>query len=111
MLDYAAHKNIPVWTEYKLLEFLRSKEKTSFINLNWNDNQLSFDIRSTMKFPERLTCMIPYVHNENKLRNIGLDAKEIQYTVRKIKGIEYALFDITPGSSYHVKVTYSKPVN
>ena len=111
MLDYASLKNIPVWTEYKLLEFLRAKENTVFNNMDWSNNQLSFEISSPVKFTESLTCMIPNTHNGISLSNVYVDGKETQYIVRKIKGTAYALFDIKPGNNYHVTVAYSKPVN
>ncbi len=106
MLDYANSKGIPVWTELKLLEFLRAKNEAAFRNLIWKDNQLSFEVKSTLKHSNTLTCMLPFVHNGKTIRSIKRDGSEQPYSVRSIKGFDYAVLTIAPGSEYSFVVRY-----
>ena len=40
MLAYANQQNIPVWTEIKLLDFIKMKDEASFSNIRWVNNKL-----------------------------------------------------------------------
>ena len=46
MLAYAKSNGIPVWTELKLLDFIKMKDDASFTDLNWSGNRLSFHLKS-----------------------------------------------------------------
>jgi hypothetical protein len=106
MLDYAAQKNIPVWTERKLLDFLRAREAIHFTTMQWRNNQLSFEIDSPVTFEEQVTCMVPARHRALKVSNILIDGNRMPYEVRTIKGVQYALFNTQPGSNHLVSVNY-----
>lgn len=106
MLDYANSKKIPVWTELKLLEFLKAKEAVSFTDIEWKNNVLSFSIQSLVPDASQLTCMIPAVYNGRKIDQIVVDEKITGYTIEAVKGSNYAFLPFTPGTNLKVVVSY-----
>lgn len=106
MLDYANSRKIPVWTELKLLEFLKAKEAVSFTDIEWKNNVLSFSIQSSVSDASQLTCMIPEVYNGRKINQIIVDENITGYTVEAVKGSNYAFLPFTPGTNLKVVVSY-----
>lgn len=106
MLDYANSKRIPVWTELKLLGFLKARDEASFSDINWENNRLSFKIKSALKHSNTLSMMIPYLHSGRKINKIISNAVSKPYSVETIKGQEYAMFTIQPGSDYNMAIDY-----
>jgi len=106
MLDYANDHAIPVWTAIKLLDFLKAKDEAAFINLKWSDNNLSFKMQSNLTHTNGITCMIPYQYRNKKIGKISINGTTQSHTVRSIKGFEYALVTVKPGTSYNMKVNY-----
>ncbi len=76
MLDYANSKHIPVWTEVKLLDFLRAKDEASFIDIEWKNNKLSFKIKSSLTHTNDIAYMVPYVYNGKKISRITNDGSQ-----------------------------------
>ena len=107
MLDYANGKSIPVWTELKLLDFLRAKDEATFTDINWANNKLSFKIRSSLAHSNELTCMVPSSYNGKKIRKITCNEISKSYSVKTIKGYDYALFTVKPGLSYNLEASYN----
>ncbi len=108
MLDYANSKHIPVWTEIKLLDFLRAKNEASFSDIAWKSNKLSFKIRSSLTHTNSITYMIPFVYNGKQINKITSNGVSQIYSVRSIKGQQYALVTMSLGSVYNVVVGYSR---
>ena len=106
MLDYANDHAIPVWTVIKLLDFLKAKDEAVFTNLKWSDNNLSFKIQSSLTHTNGITCMIPYQYRSKKVGKISINGTTRSYTVRPIKGFEYALVTVKPGTTYNMEVQY-----
>lgn len=107
MLDYANSKHIPVWTEIKLLDFLRAKDEASFNNIAWKNNTLSFTIQSSLKHTNDIAYLVPFNYGGKKINTITSNGVKQTYTVRSIKGHEYALVTIKPGAGYSVAVNYT----
>jgi uncharacterized protein YjdB len=105
MLDYANTNGIPVWTALKLLNFIKMKNEASFNNISWANNQLSFQINSSLKHTHGLTFMVPSSINGNNISNISLDGSSINYSLRSIKGTNYILCSIRGGSNYNVVIS------
>jgi hypothetical protein len=105
-LDYANSKGIPVWTEVKLLGFMKAKDEAAFTDIHWANNRLSFKIKSLIKHPSGLTCMIPYFHDGKKITKITINGVTRSYSFELIKGTDYALLTIKPGASYDLVITY-----
>ncbi|MEP6947633.1 MAG: hypothetical protein ABI863_00100, partial [Ginsengibacter sp.] len=106
MLDYAKENGIPVWTAVKLLDFLKAKDEAGFDDIKWANSQLSFKIKSSLTHTGRLTCMVPYVYNGRKINKVSVNSTAQSYIVRSIKGFEYALKTVSPGSNYNIAVNY-----
>lgn len=109
MLDYAKQHDIPVWTPVKLLDFLKAKDEAAFTNIKWTDNGLlSFNITSALTHTNSITCMIPYTFNGKNIIEVTIDGVKQNYSVKKIKGFDYAFLSVKPGNSYSVSVKYSQ---
>ncbi|MDR0792926.1 MAG: hypothetical protein LBE82_06425 [Chitinophagaceae bacterium] len=107
MLDYANSKHIPVWTEVKLLDFLRAKDEAFFNNIRWENDILSFNIQSSLTHTNNITYMIPFMYHGKKISNITGNGANQNYTVRSIKGSRYALIPVRPGTLYSISVNYT----
>jgi hypothetical protein len=107
MLEYANSKGVPVWTELKLLEFLRAKEEATFWELRWNGNQLSFTLRSSLHHSNGLTWLVPYRFRGKPIKRIQANGAEQSYSVKQIKGIQYAMLSVKPGETYSVVIRYT----
>jgi len=106
MLDYANDHKIPVWTEQRLLGFLNAREKAGFAHVNWAGDVLSFKIKSTIQDSSKLTCMIPYNFNGKRINKITVNGNDQSYFIRSVKGLEYAMLPVEPGSDYKIKASY-----
>ena len=106
-LDYANSKGIPVWTELKLLEFLRVKEEASFTDINWTDNQLSFKIKSSLTHDNGLSCLLPYAYNGTAINKITVNGVTQPLSVKSIKGYKYGMVTIKSGFNYSLVVSYA----
>ena len=105
-LDYANNKGIPVWTELKLLNFLKAKDEATFTDIKWTKNHLSFKIKSSLTHENGLTCMIPYLYNGKKINKIASNGVSQSYILKSIKGFNYAMLIIKPGLNYSMVASY-----
>ncbi|HUQ65705.1 MAG TPA: CehA/McbA family metallohydrolase, partial [Flavitalea sp.] len=108
MLDYANSRRIPVWTPVKLLEFLKAKDQATFDNVKWAASTLSFNIHSDLQHQNMLSVIVPYIFDGKKIVAITSGSAAKAYAVKKIKGLDYAIFSIRPGTAYHIVVKYAK---
>lgn len=105
-LDYARSKGVPVWTELQLLEFLRMKDEATFNDLTWSDNKLTFGIRSSIKNDRGLTCLVPLAHDGKRIHKVVCDGADQPYSIKSVKGVQYAWLTVRPGSDYRMAVYY-----
>ena len=106
MLDYSNRKGVPVWTEMELLEFLKTRDEASFTNISWSGTQLSFIIKSSLNHGKALTCLIPYGFQGKRIVTVMNNGVIQSYQVKLIKGYEYALVKIKPGTKNEMLVNY-----
>lgn len=106
MLDYANARDIPVWTELKLLQFLQARDETAFKNLTWKNNRLSFEIHSTLPHDNGITFMIPNVFDNKQIQKIYLNGASHPVAITAVKGVEYAWLSIKPGTSHQVEIDF-----
>ena len=111
MLDYANSRQIPIWTEIKLLSFLRAKDEASLRDITWKNNTLSFRIQSSLTHTNDITCMIPLVNKGKKISTITSNGTGRHFAVRSIKGHAYAFLTMKPGSDYNIAVNYADGEN
>lgn len=108
MLDYANSKGIPVWTERKLLDFIKMREEASFTNTAWSHNKLSFDLSSSLTHSNDLTVMVPNDFGNKTIKGILKNNNEASFIVREVKGSAYAFLTVEPGANYSIVVTYGE---
>jgi hypothetical protein len=89
-----------------LLDFLKAKDQATFTDINWENNQLYFKIRSELKHTNGLACMVPYLNNGKKILKITVNGVPVSYSVKPIKGRDYAFLTIRPGSTYNLVISY-----
>jgi hypothetical protein len=106
MLAYSRQKNIPVWTELKLLDFIRMKDEASFTNLSWGNNRLAFNINSSLKNSNDLTFMVPAVFKGMEVKEISIDGMNTRFITRSVKGSMYAFVTVEPGMNHSIVVNY-----
>lgn len=106
MLNYAKSNQIPVWTAIKLLDFIKAKDEAVFTDIAWSNNHLVFKIKSTITHSNGITFMIPYSFKERKAGSIVVNSVSHPIKIHSIKGCEYAMLTISPGSNYNIDVTY-----
>ncbi len=107
MITYANENGIPVWTAENLLNFIETRDNASFSDIKWEKDKLIFKIHSELKHPNNLTCMIPFRFEGKKIAAIQMHNKSQPFSVWKVKGTDYALFSVKPGSDYEIAITYS----
>jgi hypothetical protein len=108
MLAYANTQKVPVWTELKLLDFIKMKDQASFTGIHWKKDQLSFNLNSSLSHSNGLTFMVPIHHGDKKIVGITINSKDQSNITRRVKGTEFALSTVQPGETYSVVVKYGK---
>lgn len=106
ILDYANEKKVPVWTQVKLLEFLRAKDEARFSDITWRNNALRFVVRSSLAHTNGITLMIPATHNGRSVKEILANNTEYAFRIDTIFGRSYAMVTVQPGTDYQFQVTY-----
>jgi hypothetical protein len=108
MLAYANSNCVPVWTELKLLDFVKMKDQASFTGFRWSDDLLQFSLNSTLKHSNGLTFMVPFNNRNMKIKDISGNGKDLPFIIRHIKGSDYAMATVRPGENYRIAVKYAK---
>jgi hypothetical protein len=106
MLAYANQNNIPVWTELKLLNFIKMRDEASFFNVSRVNNKLTFEINSSLKNSNGLTFMVPAEYNGSTVEKISLDGINTSFITRQVKGTLYAFVTVEPGLKHLIVVNY-----
>lgn len=107
VLDYCKSRGVPIWTAERTYNFLKMKDEASFSNLTWRNNQLSFTLISELKHSNGLTFMVPAIFENKQIKEIIRDGKNQSFTIKNVKGFNYAFVTVEPGHSYQLSVTYS----
>ncbi len=108
MLDYANTKGIPVWTERKLLDFLKMREEASITNTAWSRSKLSFDLSSSLTHSNNLTVLLPNDFDNKTIKGILKNNNEASFIIREVKGSTYAFLSVEPGADYSIVVNYGE---
>lgn len=98
----AIARNVPVISAKQLLTWLDGRNNSSFGNIDWNSNQLSFELNTTAA-ARNLKAMVPFNAGTDQITAITMNGNPVTYTTETIKGIEYAFFD---GAAGDYVVTY-----
>ncbi|NJL57573.1 DUF4082 domain-containing protein, partial [bacterium] len=92
----ALEQGVPVISGRQMLEWLDLRDDSSFDDLEWNTNTLTFSIDTTSR-ANWLRAMLPTQSGSSTLTALTRGGSSISYTTETIKGVEYAFFDGTAG--------------
>ncbi|MDN5796713.1 MAG: Ig-like domain-containing protein [Intrasporangium sp.] len=97
LMQIAEQRHVPMISAQQLLTWTDGRSKSTFEDLRWADDEVSFHISADKETNGALRAMLPVKGFGTKLTEIRRDGKVVQQVVRKIKGIDYAFFDGTSG--------------
>ncbi len=93
----AQARGIPVVSSKQMLDWIDGRNGSSFGNLSWNSNALSFTL-ATVTGARNLRAMLPMNAANGRLSTLSRNGGAVTFTTQTIKGIEYAFFPADPGS-------------
>jgi hypothetical protein len=93
----AKRRRVPIITAAQLLKWLDGRNASTFQDLNWSGQALSFKI-SVGVGGSGLEAMIPISNGSEKLSAILLNEKALQWQERSLAGISYAAFSAASGA-------------
>jgi hypothetical protein len=103
MVSAAQAAGIPVVSAAQMLEWLDGRNDSSFATGTWQDSTLQFDI-TVGTGARNIQAMLPANAGSAGLGTIDREGQPVNFTLKTIKGVEYAMFPATAGS---YKATYS----
>jgi hypothetical protein len=103
-LDYARSKGVPIWNADDWLDFTETRHDAAFSNMNWSGGQLSFTLQSGVATTHNLTLMLPASTAPGPLLGVTVDGFLTSFSLKTIKGRQYAFVSTAPGS--HQIVAY-----
>ena len=91
----ALSHNVPVISAKQMLTWLDGRNSSSFSNLVWNNNTLTFSINSNAA-ARNIQAMLPrYATGNLRLLSINANGNSVSPAYKIVKGIEYAFFNAT----------------
>ena len=106
ILDFSKSRGIPVWTEVQFLDFLKAKDEAKIGDLQWASNTLNFTIQSSLTHQNGITCVLPYLYNGKIITDVVSNGSAKSFSIKSIKGQDYAWITIQPGTNYNIEVRY-----
>ncbi len=101
IVSAAQARSIPVISAKQMLDWLDGRNGSTFNNLVWNNNQLSFTITAAPG-SRNMKAMLPVNSSTGTLNSITYNGSGISTTTQTIKGIVYAFFDATLGGGTYL---------
>jgi hypothetical protein len=95
----ALARGVPIISAKQLLTWSDGRNNSSFSNITWSSNVLSFTITAASG-SANLRGMVPFSSGNNTLTQITRAGSPLNYTLETIKGIDYAFFDASVTGSY-----------
>ena len=96
VVNSAKAHNVPVVTAQQMLTWLDGRNSSSFGNLTWVGNTLSFTV-TVGAGARNLLAMVPVQSAVGGLINIMRNDTPVTYTTQTIKGVPYAFFNGADG--------------
>lgn len=97
----AQARQVPVISSRQLLVWLDARNGSSFTNLNWSNNKLSFTA-TARNDARNLKAMLPVNSATGQLMTITRNGSTVPFTVQTIKGISYAFFAVAAGANNYI---------
>ncbi len=93
----ALARGVPVVSSRQMLDWLDGRNNSSFGQISWAGNKLSFTIDHAAG-ANGLRAMVPISSAVGDLTSVKLGSTPVATTTQTIKGRQYAFFDAAPGS-------------
>ena len=97
LIASAQSRQVPIVSGRQMLTWLDGRNGSSFKNLAWSANALTFSI-GIGAGARNLTAMLPTLSDDGLLSSITLDGTPVTYRTETIKGLEYAIFPAAVGT-------------
>ncbi len=102
IVDSAQRHGVPVISAQQLLNWTDGRNASSFSNFTWNGTTLSFRV-NLWSGTQGIQAMVPAVSSAGSLVGILTGGVPIDYTIETIKGVGYARFFVSSGSTYQAR--------
>ena len=93
----AMARGVPIVSARQMLQWLDGRNGSSFRNISFNANVLSFSIEVAAN-AQGLRALLPVTTSFGTLTGLQRNGAAIQYSVETIKGVEYAIFTADAGT-------------
>ena len=107
VVEAAQARGVPVISAKQLLTWTDGRNASSFKNLAWDSNQLTFSITAGAG-ANGLEAMLPVEGPSGTLQALALDGNAVSYATKTVKGVDYAVFTAAAGTyvaTYEVDTT------
>jgi hypothetical protein len=93
----ARARGVPVLTTGQLLTWLDARNASSFDSLVWNGSALGFELKAAAD-AAGLQAMLPWRFGNRTLQSLERDGAVHEFSVKTIKGLDYAVFAGSSGN-------------
>jgi hypothetical protein len=93
----AQNRGVPVVTSAQMLTWLDSRNGSSFGNIAYSGNQLTFSLSANAN-ARGLRAMLPASSASGPLSKLTRSGQSVSWNRRTVKGVEYVMFDGVAGS-------------
>jgi hypothetical protein len=93
----AKARGVPVITARQLLTWVDGRNGSSFQAIGWNGSTLTFSV-AVGTGANGLQTMLPTQVTAGTLATITLGGSPVAFTIQTIKGVQYAVFTVAPGT-------------
>ena len=107
ILDYCKAREVPVKTAADVYKFLKMKDEASFTGIRWAHGRLTFRINSSLACDDALSFLIPFRTGQSEISSVSSDGKKLDFHKVEIKGRDYAIVMVTPGTNHDISASYN----
>lgn len=93
----AKENGVALVSAAQALQWIDARNSSSFENIRWSENVLTFDLRSQAEADE-MTVMLPLWSAGRRVSEIECDGERQTFHMIRIKGVEYASLPLDSGS-------------
>ena len=97
MVSEAVERGVPVVSSEQMLDWLDGRNGSSFGNISYSGNQLTFSVVTNDK-ARGIEAMLPASSASGPLSKLSRGGQPVSWTKRTIKGVDYVVFKGVAGS-------------
>ncbi len=102
IVSSAQQRGVPVISAQQLLDWTDGRNASSFSDITWNGTALSFKVNLWSSGTRGIQAMVPTGSPAGNFVGVLKDGVQIDYTVERVKGLNYARFFVT-SAAYEVR--------